>query len=79
VRIPGLGCMRLSTERDRDEARAVAVIHAALEAGVQLFDTSDAYCWEEAERGHNERLIARALAAWPGDPARARTYGSLSG
>src|SRR5262245_42262079 len=35
VRSPGgLGCMRLSTEPDRDEARAIAVLHAALDAGI---------------------------------------------
>jgi HAD superfamily hydrolase (TIGR01662 family) len=62
-----LGCMRLSTERDRDETTAIAVLHAALHAGVTFLDTAGAYCWSDDERGHNERLIARALAAWPGD------------
>ena len=77
---PGLGCMRLSTEPDRDEARATAVLHAALDAGVEFFDTADAYCWEDAELGHNERLIARALASWPGDRSRVRvgTKGGLT-
>lgn len=56
--------MRLSTERDRDEALAIRVLHAALDAGVTLVDTADAYCWNADEAGHNERLIARALAAW---------------
>lgn len=59
--------MRLSTERARDEAAAIAVLHAALDAGVTLLDTADAYCWNEDERGHNERLIARALSTWTGD------------
>ena len=63
----GLGCMRLSTERDRDETAAIAVLHATLDAGVTLFDTADAYCWTDEDRGHNERLIARALSSWPGD------------
>ncbi len=57
-----LGCMRLSTARDRDDARSLAVIAAALDAGVQLFDTADAYAHHEGEVGHNERLLARALA-----------------
>jgi aryl-alcohol dehydrogenase-like predicted oxidoreductase/predicted kinase len=72
--------MRLSTEPDRDEARATAVLHAALEAGIEFFDTADAYCWDGAERGHNERLIARALAAWSGDRSRVRvgTKGGLT-
>jgi aryl-alcohol dehydrogenase-like predicted oxidoreductase/predicted kinase len=66
----GLGCMRLSTARDRNDDRAVAVIHAALDSGATLLDTADAYCHDERDAGHNERLIARALASWPGDRAR---------
>jgi aryl-alcohol dehydrogenase-like predicted oxidoreductase/predicted kinase/histidinol phosphatase-like enzyme len=62
--------MRLSTERDRDEARAIEVLHAALDAGVDVLDTADAYCLNESETGHNERLIARALEAWRGDRSR---------
>jgi aryl-alcohol dehydrogenase-like predicted oxidoreductase/predicted kinase len=76
----GLGCMRLSTEPDRDEPRATAVLHAALDAGIEFFDTADAYCYDDVERGHNERLIARALASWPGDRSRVRvgTKGGLT-
>lgn len=59
--------MRLSTARDRDDSRSVDVIHAALDAGATLLDTSDAYCWDDREIGHNEQLIARALASWTGD------------
>lgn len=67
----GLGCMRLSTERDRDEARAIATVHAALDAGVTVFDTARAYGLDDADRGHNERLLARALSSHAGG-ARAR-------
>jgi aryl-alcohol dehydrogenase-like predicted oxidoreductase/histidinol phosphatase-like enzyme len=63
----GLGCMRLSTASDRDDVRSTAVIHAALDAGVTLLDTSDAYCLDESDTNHNERLIAAALRSWPGD------------
>jgi len=59
--------MRLSTAADRDDARSIAVIHAALDAGATLLDTSDAYCLNDSDIGHNERLIARALATWSGD------------
>jgi aryl-alcohol dehydrogenase-like predicted oxidoreductase/predicted kinase len=62
--------MRLSTAPDRDEARALAVIHLALDAGVTLLDTADVYAHDERDIGHNERLIARALATWSGDRAR---------
>jgi aryl-alcohol dehydrogenase-like predicted oxidoreductase/predicted kinase len=66
----GMGCMRLSTERDRDAARATAVLHAALDAGITFLDTADAYCRDDSETGHNERLIAQALATWSGDRSR---------
>jgi aryl-alcohol dehydrogenase-like predicted oxidoreductase/histidinol phosphatase-like enzyme len=62
--------MRLSTARDRDDSRSLAVIHAALDAGATLLDTSDAYCWDDSDIGHNERLIARSLASWTGDRAK---------
>jgi len=72
-------CMRLSTESGRDDARSVAVIHAALDAGITLLDTADAYCLDSAEAGHNERLIATALRSWSGDRSRVRvaTKGGL--
>jgi aryl-alcohol dehydrogenase-like predicted oxidoreductase/adenylate kinase family enzyme len=65
-----IGCMRLSTEPDRDDERSIAVLHAAFDAGVTLLDTADSYCWNESETGHNERLIAAALGSWPGDRSR---------
>lgn len=60
----GLGAMPLSIEGRPDEARAIATIHAALDAGVTLIDTADSYQWHADEVGHNEELIARALAAY---------------
>lgn len=63
----GLGCMRLSTSRDRNDQRGVAVIRAALDTGITLLDSANSYCFDEADRGHNERLIARAMVEWSGD------------
>jgi aryl-alcohol dehydrogenase-like predicted oxidoreductase len=56
----GLGCMRLSTEPERDEAAALATLAAAFDAGVPLFDTARSYATSESDLGHNERLLARA-------------------
>jgi len=64
----GLGGMPLSIEGRPDRARAVATIHASLDAGVTLIDTADAYhIGGEDEVGHNESLIAEALASYAGD------------
>lgn len=65
-----VGCMRLSTEPDRDDERSVAVLHAALDAGVTFLDTADVYGWSNDDLGHNERLIAQAIARWSGDRSR---------
>ena len=53
--------MRMSTDSDRNEAVARETIAAALAAGVTVFDTAHAYAQDEAELGHNERLLAGAL------------------
>jgi aryl-alcohol dehydrogenase-like predicted oxidoreductase len=58
----GLGCMRLSTDAERDGAVAAQTIAAALEAGITVFDTAHAYGRDHTDLGHNERLLARALA-----------------
>ncbi|MDX3538533.1 aldo/keto reductase [Streptomyces sp. MB09-01] len=63
----GLGAMPLSIEHRPEERRAVATVHAALDAGVTLIDTADSYHWHAGEAGHNELLIARALARYGGD------------
>jgi aryl-alcohol dehydrogenase-like predicted oxidoreductase len=64
----GLGGMPMSIEGRPDEARSVATIHAALEAGVTLIDTADAYhLAAHDEVGHNEELIARAVREYGGD------------
>jgi aryl-alcohol dehydrogenase-like predicted oxidoreductase len=63
----GLGGMPMSIEGRPDEGRSVATIHAALDAGVTLIDTADAYHVGADEVGHNETLIAHALASYGGD------------
>ncbi len=60
----GLGGMPMSIEGRPDEQQSIATIHAALDAGVTLIDTADAYHRDANEVGHNEELIARALASY---------------
>ncbi|MEV6927370.1 aldo/keto reductase [Dactylosporangium sp. NPDC051485] len=55
----GLGCMPLSgLYGSVDAADAVDTLHAALDAGITLFDTADVYAM-----GGNERLLGRALSS----------------
>jgi aryl-alcohol dehydrogenase-like predicted oxidoreductase len=63
----GLGGMPMSIEGRPDRDRSIATIHAALDAGVTLIDTADAYHLHADEVGHNEELIAEALRSYGGD------------
>ncbi len=63
----GLGEMPLSQENPPEEHAAHRVVHAALDAGVTLIDTADAYAPSAAEFGHGERLLAAALRSYGGD------------
>ncbi len=59
----GLGGMPLSLPRERRPTRpeALRTLQAALDAGVTLIDTADAYCAGPGELGHNEELVAQAV------------------
>jgi aryl-alcohol dehydrogenase-like predicted oxidoreductase len=59
--------MPLSTDGRPERNQAIEVLHAALDAGMTLIDTADVYCLDDDDIGHNERLIAKALAGWQGD------------
>jgi aryl-alcohol dehydrogenase-like predicted oxidoreductase len=63
----GLGCMPLSLGPGRDRGLANETVAAALDAGVNLLDTADAYALDESEFGHNERVVAAALRAYTGN------------
>lgn len=70
----GLGAMPLSgmpAEKAAildDRPAAIAVIHAALDAGVTLIDTADIYCPSWDTFGHSERLVSEAFRTWGGSP-----------
>ena len=53
----GLGCMSLSgVYGTSDEGAGIALIHRAIDLGVDHFDSSDMYGW-----GQNEEVLGRAL------------------
>ncbi len=53
----GLGCMSLShVYGQADDAASIALIHHAIDRGIDFFDSSDLYGW-----GHNEELLGKAL------------------
>ena len=54
--------------KERDSA--IAVVHAALDAGIRLLDTSDIYAPTWNSIGHNEILVAEALRSWSGSTAQ---------
>ena len=54
----GLGCMGMSEfYGESDEQQCIETLHAAIDLGVNFFDTADMY-----GVGHNEELIGRAFA-----------------
>ena len=71
----GLGCMSLSgVYGASDDAVGIALIHAALDRGVTMLDTSDLY-----GAGHSERLIGKALLGRRDGVVVATKFGNLGG
>jgi methylglyoxal reductase len=59
----GMGCWTISRlwwGDDHDDARAQRTVHAALDVGINWFDTAPLY-----GHGHADRLLAQALAGHP--------------
>jgi aryl-alcohol dehydrogenase-like predicted oxidoreductase len=52
----GLGCVRMSAQRPRQDEESIATLQAALDAGLSFLNTADFY-----GSGHNESLIAQAI------------------
>lgn len=64
----GLGTMPMSWEPMLDHRdRAVATVHAALDAGIRLFDSANIYAPSRDRVGYGEQLVAEAIRSWPGD------------
>jgi aryl-alcohol dehydrogenase-like predicted oxidoreductase len=71
----GLGCKSMSGTHGRsDDGQAIAVIHRALDLGMNFLDSSDMH-----GRGHKEELIGRALKGQRGRVVFATTFGQIRG
>jgi aryl-alcohol dehydrogenase-like predicted oxidoreductase len=71
----GLGCMSLSgLYGATDDAAGIAVIHEALDRGINFLDSSDAY-----GAGHNEELVGKALKGRRAGVILSTKFGNLGG
>jgi aryl-alcohol dehydrogenase-like predicted oxidoreductase len=69
----GLGCMSMSNVYGKgDEVESIAVVHRALDIGVNFLDSSDAYGF-----GQNEELLAKALRGRRDRAVLATKFGNL--
>jgi len=69
----GLGCMSMSNVYGKgDDAESIAVVHRALDLGVNFLDSSDMYGW-----GQNEELLAKALRGRRERVVLATKFGNL--
>jgi aryl-alcohol dehydrogenase-like predicted oxidoreductase len=71
----GLGCMSLSGIYGKSaDDDGIAVIRAALDLGITMLDSSDAY-----GAGHNEELVGKAIKGRRSEVVLATKFGNLGG
>ena len=71
----GLGCMSFSgVYGPSEDAAAITLIHQALDAGITMLDSSDAY-----GKGQNETLVGNAIKSRRADVVLATKFGNLGG
>ena len=71
----GLGCMSFSgVYGPSEDAAAITLIHQALDAGITMLDSSDAY-----GKGQNETLVGSAIKGRRANVVLATKFGNLGG
>ena len=73
VSVVGLGCNNFAMKCDAEQTRAV--VHRALDEGINLFDTADIY----GNRGGSEDLLGKALGARRREAIVASKFGMAMG
>jgi aryl-alcohol dehydrogenase-like predicted oxidoreductase len=69
----GLGCMSLSgTYGKADDTQSIALIHHAIDVGINHLDSSDMYGW-----GHNEEVVGAALKGRRDNVVLATKFGQI--
>lgn len=74
VSVVGLGCNNFGRRLDAD--RTAAVVNAAVDAGITLFDTADIY---RGEHGFSEELLGKALGSRRDEVVIATKFGGDMG
>jgi len=69
----GLGCNNFAMKCDAEQTRAI--VHRALDEGITLFDTADAY----GNRGGSEELLGMALGNRRREVIVASKFGNVDG
>ena len=70
----GLGCMSMSgSYGPADDDESIAVLHLALDQGLNFLDTADRY-----GNGHNEELVGKAIRDRRGEVVLASKFGNAS-
>lgn len=74
VSVLSLGMANFGTSGNPDRGEAEKVIHGAIDAGINLFDTADGY-----SNGESEQMVGAALKAHRNDVLISTKFGMLSG
>src|SRR5712692_1093103 len=85
VSVAGLGCggpSRLGMATGKTEAESIAVVHAAMDAGVNLLDTAEVYGTEEivgkAISGRRDDVVIATKAWWQNREGGIRSHNAVT-
>jgi aryl-alcohol dehydrogenase-like predicted oxidoreductase len=77
VSVVGLGCNNFGSRAGLDQTRAV--VDAAIDSGITLFDTADVYGWRSGNYGGSEKFLGEVLKGRRDQIVLATKFGSHMG